>query len=134
MYNFILPPFSTNTPNKIGNGINVSGKNTLIKTEDNGDRVAIADEPIDAKVDGKKLLCVRVDDAGDSDMMIGFTPTETFDSGNSAYFGGNGFTGCGIFLAGASLRYPVDKYHSIIDSKISEKAKEIIVILTVSNN
>jgi hypothetical protein len=37
--------FSKITPNKIGNGIAVSERNTLIKT-DNGFRVAIADEPI----------------------------------------------------------------------------------------
>jgi hypothetical protein len=60
-----LPPlsFSTGTPNKIGKGINVSGKNTLIKA-DHGFRVAIANEPIDAKVDGKKFLCVRVVNSG----------------------------------------------------------------------
>ncbi len=57
------PSFSKNTPNKIGNGIKVSGKNTLIKTETRW-RVAIADEPIDAKIDGKKFFCVRVDNAG----------------------------------------------------------------------
>jgi hypothetical protein len=54
---FILPSFSKDTPNKIGIGIDVSGKNTLIfKTSHNGFRVAIADEPIDAKVDGKKMF------------------------------------------------------------------------------
>jgi hypothetical protein len=57
--------------------------------------VAIADEPIDAKVNGKKMFCVRVDDAGsDSSMMMGLTPMETFDSGKEAWFGGNGFDAC----------------------------------------
>ncbi len=80
MSSLLLPSFSAETTNKIGNGIDVSGKHTLIKTETNyGDRGAIADEPIDAKVDGKKVFCVRVDDAGaNSCMMIGFTPMETF--------------------------------------------------------
>jgi hypothetical protein len=54
---------------------------------------AIADEPIDAKVDGKKIFCVRVHKAEDSMMMIGFTPMETFDSTKNAYFGFNGFAG-----------------------------------------
>ena len=72
--------FSKETPNKIGNGIDVSGKNTLIMRADWW-RAAIADEPIDAKVDGKKMFCVRVDNSGaNSALMIGFTPMETFDS------------------------------------------------------
>ncbi len=91
--------FSPNIPNKIGDGINVSGKNTLIKT-DYGYRVAIADEPIDAKVDGKKMFCVRVDNSGAyPNMLFGFTPTETFDSDRTAYFGNNCFTGCGIICS-----------------------------------
>ncbi len=64
--------------------------------------------------------------------MIGFTPLQTFDS--NAFFGNNGFTGCGICLADGNLWYSVDKHHKIIDFKISQKAKEIIVILTISNN
>ncbi len=132
---FILPPFSNNTPNKIGEGINVSGRNTLIKTENENLRAAIADEPIDAKVDGKKMFCVRVENAGSEPyMMFGFTPMETFDSNTLAYFGNSGFAGCGISLYDGDLRYPVDKYHNIIDDKISKKAREIIVILTISNN
>ncbi len=126
--------FSPNIPNKIGKNIQVSGKNTLIKTETDGYfRAAIADEPIDAKVDGKKLFCVRVDKAVNS-MMFGFTPMETFDSNTNAYFGWNGFAGCGIYLIDGYLRYPVNSYHNIIDEEISKKAKEIIVILTISNN
>jgi hypothetical protein len=132
---FILPSFSKNTPNKVSDLINVSGKHTLIKTEDNDYRVAIADEPIDAKVDGKKFFCVRVDNAGSSsELMIGFTPMETFDSSEWASFGIRGFTGCGMDLNNGNLCYPGSKYHNIIDDKISEKAKEIIVILTISNN
>jgi hypothetical protein len=134
---FILPPFSPNTPNKIGIGIDVSGKNTLIKTENDNDwRAAIADEPINAKIDGKKIFCVRVDNAGRfSSMMFGFTPMETFDSNtNIAYFGCNGFTGAGMNSWSGNLYYPVDKYHNIIDRMISIIAKEIIVILTISNS
>ncbi len=37
-------------------------------------------------------------------------------------------------LCTGNLWYPVDNYHNIIDREISEKAKEIIVILTISNN
>jgi hypothetical protein len=131
---FIVPTFSKSTPNKIANSINVSGKNTLINT-DCGWRLAIADEPFDAKVDGKKMFCVRVDDAGsDSDMMIGFTPMETFDSTKVGYFGYNGFTGCGIYLRSGSLFYPVQKSHNIIGKEICKYTNEIIVILTISNN
>jgi hypothetical protein len=129
------PSFSKNTPNKIRNSINVSEKNTLNKTDDRIWGVAIADEPIDAKVDGKKLFCVRVDDSGVvSHIMIGFSPMEMFGSKKEAYFGGNGFTGCGMSLYDGNLYYPVDQYHNIIDKKISKFAKEIIVVLTISNN
>ncbi len=136
MSSFILPPFSTNTPNKIGEGIEISGENTLIKAEYKDQyRVAIADEPIDAKVDGKTLFCARVDNLGDnSSIMIGFTPMETFDSTESAWFGNNGFTGCGIYLSSGDLCYPVLGSHNIIAQEISKKAKEFISILTISNN
>ncbi len=143
---FIVPTFNKNTPNKIGNGINVSGKNILIKTKDNGWRVAIAEQSIDANVDGKHLFCAQVDHATFFiKMMFGFTPMETFDSTKDARFGYNDFSGCGINLNGGDLYCPVnnnqigdddddENYHNIIDDEISEKAKEIISILTISNN
>jgi hypothetical protein len=126
------PSFSKDIPNKIGRGIEVSGKNTLVKTG-HGWRFAIADEPIDAKADGKRMFCVRVDKAGDfSQLMIGFTPMETFDSSKNAYFGDGCFTGCGFRLDNGYLYYAADECHDIIDGKISRVAKEIIVILTIS--
>jgi hypothetical protein len=129
------PSFSKDTPNKICEGIKVSGKNTLIKTADNTFRVAIADEPIDAKIDGKKMFCVRVDRVGDYwYMMIGLTPMETFDSKKEARFGSKDFGGCGIFLYSGFLCYPVNKGHNIIDREIFNKANEVIIILTISNN
>ncbi len=125
--------FSKETPNKISNKINVSGRNTLIKTDNCSWRAAIADEPIDTKVDGKKMFCVRVDNAeAMSYMMIGFSSMETFDSTKDAYFGWNGFTGCGILLNDGNLYSQLYKYQ-IVDSEISKKAKEIIVILKISN-
>jgi hypothetical protein len=133
MSSLILPSFSIDTPNKIGDEIKVSGKNTLIKIGYLYS-VGIADDPIDAKIDGKKFFCVRVDNAVDSLIMIGFTPMETFDSMEEVFFGHNGFNGCGMDLYGGNLWYPVNEYHKIIDDKISQKAREIIVILTVSNN
>jgi hypothetical protein len=132
------PSFSENIPNKIGKNIEVSGKNTLIKTTSGvfGDwRAAIADEPIDTKVDGKKMFCVRVDNAGEHlAVMIGFTPMKSFASPKNANFGENGFTGCGINLYNGFLYYPGCRDHNIIDREISSKSKEIIVILTISNN
>jgi hypothetical protein len=129
------PSFSPNTPNKIGGGINVFGKNTLIKTTNFDWRFAIADEPIDAKVDGKRTFCIRVDKAGsDSGVMIGFTPMEEFDSSRTSGFGHPGFAGCGILLNTGDLWFPDDTGHNIINDKISKNAKEIIVVLTISNN
>jgi hypothetical protein len=151
MSSLIFPSFSKDIPNKIGKNIQVSGKNTLIKTVDNWNwRFAIADKAIDAKVDGKKTFCARVENSGEySDIMFGvrvenagkqswmmhfgFTPMETFDSTKEACFGDDGFTGCGIYLRGGNLFYPVYKYHNIIDREISEKATEVISILTISN-
>jgi hypothetical protein len=67
--------------------------------------------------------------------MVGFTPMETFESNTlNAYFGNNGFNGAGLCLCTGSLYYPVNKYHNIIDIQIANKTKEIIVILTISNN
>jgi hypothetical protein len=127
--------FSKDTPNKIATGIDVSEKSTLIKTDDNGWRAAIADEPIDTKVDGRKISCVRVDSIGaHAAMMIGFAPVETFDSNKQASFGYNGFTGTGISLDSGNLWYPVGKHHKIINDEVSKQAKEIIAVLDVSNN
>jgi hypothetical protein len=150
MSSFILPSFSEDTPNKISNNnIIVCGKHTLIKTEvDFGNRVAIADEPIDAKVGGKKMFCVLVDKSREDTpsnpysedtepsalIMIGFSPMETFDSTKDAWFGENGFTGCGIELSSGRLVYRGSNDHSIINYEISRNATEIIVILTISNN
>jgi hypothetical protein len=137
MTSLILPSFSKDTPNKIGKGIDVSGKNTLIKTGRNGYRVAIANEPIDAQFDGKKMFCVRVDNSGGphyTHIMIGFTPLETFHSKSEAYFGENGFTGCGMSLNEGDLCYLGTQCHDIIDWEISKKAKETIAILTISNS
>jgi hypothetical protein len=131
---FIVPTFSDNTEDKIGNGFNVSEKNTLVKTGD-GPRVAIAEESIDAKVDGRHLFCTRVENAGSfPDMEFGFTPMETFDSTKEGYFGYNGFTGAGLHLYSGNLCYPVRQNHNIIDNRLSYNAEEIIVILTISNN
>jgi hypothetical protein len=128
------PSFSENIPNKIGHSIKVSGKRTLIPSEYR-QRVAIADEPFDTKVDGKKMFCVRVDNTESSTyIMMGFTPMETFDSNSSAYFGFSLFLGVGINSNSGHLQYPVSNDHSIIDTEISQKAKEIVAILTVSEN
>jgi hypothetical protein len=129
------PPFFIDTPNKIGKGIKVSGKNTLIKTDGgNTYRGAITDKRIDAKVDGTIFFCIRIDNAGsDSAMMFGFTPMESFDSKKEARFGTNGFTGCGIDLYSGNLYYPCTG-HNIIDKEICKKSTEIIVILTISDN
>ncbi len=122
MSSFVLPSFSKDTPNKIGNGIDVSGKNTLIMKGKYW-RTAIADEPIDAKSDGKKTFCVRVDNAGaGSFIVIGFTPMETFDSKKSARFGDNFFDGCGIFLNNGDLYYPVDNPSTIKSPKKQKRS------------
>jgi hypothetical protein len=131
--------FSPNIPNKIGMGIDVFRKNTLIKTEDDHESaVAIADEPIDAKVDGKKMFCVRVDNAGsDSSMSVMLTPMETFPPSSRGTFGCcEDHPGCGFELYSGQLWFPVS-YSTcciIIAKEISKKAKEIIAILTISNN
>jgi hypothetical protein len=129
------PTFSKLILNKVGDGIDVFAKNTLTKT-DHSWRVAIANEPIDAKVDGKKFFCVRVDDSGVySSMMIGFTPMETFDSTKEAWFGSNDFTGCGMNLNGGSLRSStlLDAIQELRDSgaiaiQISNRDKAVRVV------
>jgi hypothetical protein len=118
------PPFSKNTPNKIGDGIAVAGKNTLIKRTRYafGDwRAAISDEPIDATVDGKKMFCVHVDNAGNHSsrmmMMVGFTSIEKFDSTRAAWFGNNGFTGTLLRFDDGSLCCSNRGYHTFDSSK-----------------
>ena len=125
------PSFSKTNPNKVADGIRFSGKNTLIKSEDGSTwRAAIADEPIDAKTDGKKMFCLRVDKSGSYFfVMIGFTAFEKFDLSKQVYFGYNDFSGCGLQLYNGQLYLPNDKQRKIIDEKKSIKAKEIIVIL-----
>ncbi len=131
---FILPSFSKKTPKKISKTIDVSGQKTVIKTKGFADwSAAIADELIDAKLDGQTVLCVRVDNMGAmANVMIGFTPMETFDSSKKAHFGWNGFTGAGLLCLDGFV-YPVTR-ERIIDREISEKATEIIAILTTIEN
>jgi hypothetical protein len=117
------PSFSKEAPNKIGNGIEVSGKNTLTKL-DHCWRAAIADKPIDAKVDGKNMFCVRVNVAGsDSSMMIGFAPMETFNSTKDAFFGGYDFTGAGIYLTDGNL-YIIQKTNLTTSSTAESPKKQ----------
>ncbi len=108
--------FSKETPDKISKYINVSGKNTLINTEE-GSSVAIADESIDAKADGKKIFCVRVDKpAVNSAIMIGFTSLATFDSEKRSFFGSEDFDGCGVNLYSGDLCYSIVKKTSTTSS------------------
>ncbi len=44
------------------------------------------------------------------------------------------FSGCGLYLDQGTLRYPKLKQHNIINFLLSRKAKEIIVILEISNS
>ncbi len=128
---FIVPTFNKKIPNKIGNGIDVFGKNTLKRT-DNGWRAAIADKSIESKVDGKHIFCVRIDNPGKSShIKIGFTPLETFDSTKEALFGWDGFGGISIFLHNGDFCSSAN-FDKIIDAEISRKAKEIISILTIN--
>jgi hypothetical protein len=134
MTEIILPSFSEDTPNKIGDGIEVSGKHSLKKSEANSYRIAIADEPIDTKVDGKKVFCVRVDNLADCRLTVGFTPLETCDSTKVAFFGFAETATCGLYLLTGALHYPIDVREIIIDEKITRVAKEIIVILEISDH
>jgi hypothetical protein len=131
----MIPSFSKKVPNKISKKIAVKGKHTLLRRTRGSFRVAIANEPIDGKVDGQKFFCVRIEDSGAfPEIMIGLSPNETYDPSESAWFGWNGLGGVGIDCYEGNLFYPTRKDHNIISEKISEKAKEIIVVLTVSNN
>jgi hypothetical protein len=130
---FLDPPtFSEVTPNKIAKGIKVSGKNTLTETVSEGWRFAIADKPVDARVDGKKIFCVRVESLDNTVFMIGFTPLETFNSSEQTYFGLNNFDGVGLAAYSGVLFCSFEIQQKIIDGKISGTAQEIIVILDVS--
>ena len=46
----------------------------------------------------------------------------------------NNFGGCGILLFNGNLCYENDRHHNIIDKEISNKTKEVVVILEISNN
>jgi hypothetical protein len=134
MSEILLPSFSQDTPNKIGEGIEVFGKHSLKKLEANSYRIAIADEPIDTKIDGKKVFCVRVDNLADCRLTIGFTPLETYDSNKVAFFGFAETATCGLYLLTGALHYPIDVREIVIDEKFTRVAKEIIVILEISNS
>jgi hypothetical protein len=132
---FLPGSFSMNTPNKIGDGIDVPAANSLKRTLDGTRyRVAIANEAIDAKIDAKKVLCLRVDNLIDARIHIGFTLTETFDSNAEGYFGLENFTGAGLNLSSGNLTFPIQNTSKIMNEDLSKTAKEIIVILTISNN
>jgi hypothetical protein len=128
------PKFSKNTPNKISTRINTLGENTLKTTEDaTGYCVAIADEPIDAKVDGKTFFCVRVENLI-FDLMCGFTPMEKFDSDTYTFFAPNTLSGCGLAIHDGLFYNGIYQPSSInMDPSACSRATEIIVILTISD-
>jgi hypothetical protein len=134
--NFRPPTFTKSTQNKISESIDVLGKNTLIKMKDDEWRIALADEPIDAKVDGKQIVAVRIDAGEAGSTMIGFTCLEMIDSSRDRCFGYRGrdgiVPGCGISLIDGSLECQYGTCEGVIDSNISNDAKEIVVVLTIS--
>jgi hypothetical protein len=150
MYFFLEPPsFCENTLNK-RSGIEVLNGNTLFSRSvatfapGNIVRGAIADDPIDAKADGKKIFCARVDmleksiaakmacranEHRNSELIIGLTPLEVFDASNE-----NCFAVCGLNKNSGFFHLPRERYHKIIDMETVQAAQEIVVILNISNN
>jgi hypothetical protein len=118
---------------KLGIGIDLWSPHNLEKMN-SGWRPAIADDPIDAGVDGKKIFCVQIQKMVEAEMMFGFTPTHRIDEWATLCLGTAGLPGVGLFLYNGTLCYPFDQQKVIIDRNVSQKAKEVITILTVSNN
>ncbi len=134
MSEFNLATFSKDTPNKISDEIIVARNHTLTKIDSNYWSRAVADEPFDAKVGGKKIFCVHVHDLQNSDLMIGFTASEALDVKKYGFFGQNTFSGAGLDLQNGELLYTGSMSHRIIDRDITRNTSEIIAILTVSQN
>ena len=123
---FLVRTFNKNPTTK-------PGENILIKKDDVW-RAAIADNPVETMTDGKQVFCVRVDTSINAEIMIGFTPIESFESNKATWFGHNGFVGAGICLNTGNVHYPLNKNHNIVDENISSKAKEAIAILWITDS
>jgi hypothetical protein len=141
----LLLTFSKHTPNKLGDCINENenqkiSSSTLTRTDTEGYwRVAIADQSIDTtKIDDDTTThyfsyAVRIDEMGDSRLQFGFTPMETFDSTKDGAWslGDKVFVGVGFSIFGGNVFFSEFKFQNVIDRTVSEKAKEIVVILAI---
>src|SRR3989338_8169708 len=125
---FLVPDFDKNVPNKIYQEIEVKSKNTLSLKSREWTSV-IASNGFPSKKDGVYVYVTKVDNGGDGSLCIGFTDMATFDS---TKYGspGDGLSGTSL-SCGCGQRFPGgDDYLS----SMTDEAKEIISILTISKN
>jgi hypothetical protein len=143
---FIHPVFNKKISNKVSKFIDVADDHTLIVSDPNADwRSAIAQDEIDVtNFEGNIAYALRIDSSSNKSttaLMVGFTPQKNVSSSKECYFAANGFSGCGFFSTTGDLWVSVasgedERENDAIESlkKICKNAKEIIVVLSLSNN
>src|SRR3989338_5152964 len=140
MTTFIVPSFNKNIPNKINNEIDVVSEDALInKYWDGLSHPAIATQGFPANRDGTYVYVTYIGEiTGQLDIDIGFTSTATYDSTNYGH-PGDGMNGICFYLNDGKLYGgngvdDKDWNQKYLAGNITEQAKEIISILTISNN
>lgn len=134
---FLFPSFNKCEEGKVNNDIDVPSEHVLVKSANCNPVPAIASEGFPSNRNGTYVFVTRVEKAGKTD--IGFTSTKTLDSrvtcaapscggmcGSCLFTGGKLFGGAGDSSTEWSKVY--------FPSSITLKAKEIIAILTISEN
>src|SRR3989338_2100903 len=132
---FLVSDFDDKMPNKINNNVSVESKNSLSVTSAPLPLPAIATNGFPLNKDGVYVYVTRIDNIGSGHLFVGFTDKATYDSTKSGAPGdewaGHGFSGTSLFCF-YGKRYPGRVHY--LDRNITADSKEIISILTISNN
>src|SRR3989338_39386 len=136
----IVPSFNKNAANKINVCIGVVSEHVLLHHGPFGTHPAIAARGFPSDRDGTYVFVTHIGEIiNDAPVItIGFTSTATHDSTKQG-FPGFGMNGIGLYLEKGTIwggNGVDDKfwYQPYLNGMITRRAKEIISILTISNN
>src|SRR3989338_8172453 len=128
---FLVPDFDSNILNKINQNVEVTSKNVLSIKEASDWYSAIATNGFPSKKDGVYVYVTRIDNIGNASLNVGFTDMATYDSTKDGA-PGHKFSGTSLNCFTGN-RWP-GYVNYLLSINITRKAKEIISILTISNN
>lgn len=148
VYHHHLPIFLNNKNNnndKISHKLALRSEHAIVVSKENDGAPAIASQGFPSNQNGTHALAVRIENMiGAADIMIGLTSTEKISAKGkkspSAFPGGVGdICGCCLWLHTGDLHGGNGDNEQgwkrpYLSPKITQKAKEVVLLLTISNN